>query len=263
MHTLGNKMFIYKITVGTKVYIGFDSKPEYKEHRWKTHCNIARYGKGKCKTKLHIAMKKRGVENCTYEVIESGFTKMVDLALAEIRYIREYNSYRRGLNSTPGGDGLGKRTFAEMTDDEIALLRGALGVHWTKWNQKKWGNTTIEERREKTAHLHTPQIYEQRAETLKKFYKANPEAKTIKGKKIKEWQEQNKDIVKANNKKNGLLGAAKRSKPVAVEWENGKGETFNSRKDFERQTGLWFSTLVEKSKQGVYYKGYKLKDDNE
>ena len=256
-------MFIYKITVGTKVYIGFDSKPEYKEHRWKTHCKIAKYGKGYSKTKLHHAMKKHGIENCVYEVVESGFTKMVDLALAEIRYIKEYNSYKKGLNSTPGGDGLGKHTFSKMTEDEISLLRESLGDHWTKRNQKKWGNTTAEERREKTAHLHTPEIYEQRAETLKKFYKANPEVKNIKGKKIKEWQKENKEIVKANNKKNGLLGAAKRSKPVVVEWENGKGEKFISRRDFERKTGLWFSTLVEKSKQGLYYKGYRLKDSNE
>lgn len=253
-------MFIYKITAGNKVYIGLDSKPEYKQHRWKEHCKMAKYN---AKTKLHQKMKIVGIENCIYEVIERGFEKMIDLALAEIRHIKDYNSYKKGLNSTPGGDGLGKHTLLSMSEDEILKLREALGVHWTKYNQKKWGGMTLEERQKKLAHLHTPKVYAQRAETLKKFYEFNPEIKTEKGKAIKRWQEANKEIVKANNKKNGLLGAAKRSKPVVVEWENGKGETFTSRRDFERKTGLWFSILVEKSKQGLYYKGYKLKEINE
>jgi hypothetical protein len=253
-------MFIYKITAGSKVYIGLDSKPEYKEHRWKEHYKLAKYN---AKTKVHLAMKKVGVDSCTYEVIESGFEKMIDLALAEIKHIKEHNSYKRGLNSTPGGDGLGKHTLLSMKEDEILKLREALGVHWKNYNQKKWGGMTLEERQKKLAHLHTPKVYAQRAETLKKFYECNPGIKTEKGKAIKKWQEANKEIVKANNKKNGLLGAAKRSKPLVVEWENGKGETFKSRRDFERKTGLWFSILVEKSKQGEYYKGYKLKELNE
>ena len=255
-------MFIYKITVGKKVYIGFDSKPEYKEHRWKTHCNIAKYARGKAKTKLHLAMKAHGVENCVYEVIETGFTRIIDLALAEIRYIKEHNSYKKGLNSTPGGDGLGKHVLSAMTEDEIHKLRASLGEHWTLYNKKKWSGLSAEERKEAAAHLHTPEVYEKKSKTLKKYYTSNPEAKSAKGKKIKEWQEKNKETLKANNKANGLKGAAKVSKEVVVEWENGKGEKFKSRKEFERQTGLWFSTLVEKSKKGLYHKGYRLKDSD-
>lgn len=253
-------MFIYKISVGNKFYIGLDSKPEYKENRWKEHCRMAKYN---AKTKVHRAMKELGVENCVYEVIERGFERMIDLALAEIRHIKEHNSYKKGLNSTPGGDGLGRHALLTLTEDEISKLRESLGEHWTKYNQKKWGSMSLQERQEKLAHLHTPEVYAQRAETLKKFYEFNPNVKKEKGEAIKKWQQANKETLKENNRKNGLLGAAKRSKPVVVEWETGKGETFKSRKDFERQTGLWFSTLVEKSKQGVYYKGYKLKDDNE
>ena len=256
-------MFVYKITIGTKVYIGFDSKPEYKEHRWKVHCKLAKYSKSLTKTKLHRAMKKHGIENCIYEVIETGFTKTVDLALAEIKYIKEYNSYKKGLNSTPGGDGLGKHILSAMTEEEITTLRLSLGEHWTAYNKKKWSGLSIEERKEASSHLHTPEVYEKKSNTLKKYYKANPEAKKNKGKKIKEWQEKNKETLKTNNKINGLKGAAKVSKQVVVEWENGKGETFKSRSEFERQTGLWFSTLLAKSKQGLYHKGYKLKDINE
>lgn len=253
-------MFIYKITVGKRVYIGFDSKPEYKQHRWKEHCRLAKYN---AKAVLHKEMKRAGIENCIYEVIETGFTTMVDLALAEIKQIEAHNSYKKGLNSTPGGDGLGRHALLGMSEDDIQKLRETLGAHWTDYNQRKWKGMTLEERQEKLAHLHTPEVYKQRAETLKKFYEFNPDAKIEKGKSIKKWQQANKETVRANNKKNGLLGAAKVSKQVVVEWENGKGETFKSRRDFERATGLWFSTLLEKSKQGLYHKGYKLKDDNE
>jgi len=256
-------MFIYKITVDNQVYIGFDSKPEYKQHRWKTHCRVVKYSKNRPKTKLYNTMKRCGIENCTYEVLERGFTKIVDLALAEIRYINQYNSYRKGLNSTPGGDGLGKNILSTMTEVEIQLLKTSLGEHWTEYNQKKWSALSTDERKQETSHLHTPEIYERKSKTLKKFYESNPNIKAKKGEDIKKWQAQNKDIVAANNKKNGLIGAAKVSKQVVIEREDGKTEVFKSRSEFQRQTGLWFSTLVEKSKRGLYHEGYRLKEMNE
>jgi hypothetical protein len=256
-------MFIYKITVDEKDYIGFDSKPEYKQHRWKTHCRIVKYSKKLPKTKLYNTMKRHGVENCTYEVLESGFKNLVELALAEIKYINQFNSYKKGLNSTPGGDGLGKHVLSSMSEQEINLLKETLGEHWSDYNKKKWSALTPEERKEETSHLHTPEIYERKSATLKKFYAANPDKKKDKGKAIKKWQEKNKETLKENNKKNGLKGAEKVSKEVVVEWENGKGERFKSRREFERQTGLWFSTLVEKSKRGEYYKGYRLRKVDE
>jgi len=255
-------MFIYKITVGDKVYIGLDSKPEYKESRWKRHYQTAKYAKvSATKGKLLPAMKKHGVDNCTYEVIERGFNKMIDLALAEIKWIKHYNSYRKGLNASPGGDGIGQHSLSTMSEESIKVLRDALGEHWTAYNKKKWGGLTTEERKKETAHLHTTEVYEKKANTLKKFYEANPHLKKGKAESIKKWREQNNESFKAMNKKNGLIGAAKVSKQVVVEWENGKGETFKSRSEFERQTGLWFSTLIAKSSRGEYYKGYKLKDD--
>jgi hypothetical protein len=256
-------MFIYKITADNKVYIGFDSKPEYKQHRWKTHCKLVKYSKSRPKTKLYNTMKRCGIENCTYEVIESGFTRMVDLALAEIKYIQIYNSYEKGLNSTAGGDGLGQHHLHAMTEDEIELLKKSLGEYWSTYNQKKWYGLTVDERKEKTAHLHNTEVYEKRADTLKKFYEVNPTVKDDKGKAIKQWQEKNKEIVRTNNKINGLKGAEKVSKEVITEWENGRIEIFKSRSEFQRQTGLWFSTLVAKSKQGLYYKGYRLKEIDE
>ena len=151
-----------------------------------------------------------------YEVVETGFTRMVDLALAEIKYIRQFKSYPRGLNSTPGGDGLGRHLLTSMTEDEILTLRSALGVHWARYNEQKWSGLSDEERKKLSAHLHTPEVYEKKSKTLKKYYEANPEAKADKGKKIKEWQEKNKETVKANNRVNGLKGAAKVSKELSI-----------------------------------------------
>lgn len=253
-------MFIYKIEVGGKVYIGFDSNPEYKETRWRAHCKAAQTTP---KYKLHVEMQKHGIENCVYEVLDRGFTRMVDLALAEINYIKQYDSYRTGLNSTLGGDGMGKHNLLEMTEDEIKKLKESLGEHWTAYNIHRWGKLSAEERKLQSSHLHTDIVYQKKSETLKKFYKANPEVKKEKAIAIKKWQQENIDTVRAINQKNGMLGAAKVSKPVTVYNEGGATEVFKSRSEFQRNTGLWFTTLVEKTKQGLYYKGYKLKDDNE
>ena len=94
-------MFIYKITVGEKIYIGFDTNPSYKLSRWKTHCQNAEKN---LNTKLYNAMILHGIENCKVEIVEDNFKDVVSLALAEIDYIKKYNSFYEGLNSTFGGD---------------------------------------------------------------------------------------------------------------------------------------------------------------
>ena len=93
---------------------------------------------------------------------------------------------------------------------------------------------------------------------MKKFYEANPDIKITKGEVIKEWQNTHKDIVIANNKKNGLKGAIKVSKKVTVLLEDGSTEVYNSISEFQRKTGHWMTTLKEKSAKGEFHNGYKL-----
>lgn len=253
-------MFIYKITVIpiNQVYIGLDTKPLYKLSRWSKHQEEAN---SRCRTKLHTAMNQHGIENCTIEIIEDGFESVGKLALAEINYIKQYNSYRNGLNSTPGGDGLGKHDLTSLTNDEIQQIRTALSESFSEYNKNiKWANTTPADRKELTSHLHTEQVYKKKSDTLKKFYEANPTIKKDKGASIKQWQLENKQQLKETNRINSLKGAAKVSKRLVVETEDGTVLHFNSKSEFQRQTGQWAKTVLEKSKNGEFYNGYKAKE---
>lgn len=248
-------MFIYKITVNTQIYIGFDSKPSYKLSRWKEHCNEANT---RCKTPLHKAMKEYGITNCTIEVLEDNIKSLGDLALAEINYIKKYNSYVNGLNATPGGDGLGKHNLLALSNDDITKIKVALGSHFSKYNQSvKWANTSEADRKLLTQHLHTNEIYEKKSKTLKEYYNHNPDSKKSKSISIKEWQQNNADIMKAQNKINGLIGAEKVSKKLRVETSNGEVLHFNSKSEFRRITGQWANTIIEKTNQGLFYNGFK------
>lgn len=252
-------MFIYKITVvpTNQVYIGLDTKPEYKKSRWKAHLKES---KKNPKGKFHIAIHEHGPENCVYEVIDRGFSSISQLALSEIKYIKEYDSYRNGLNSTPGGDGL-NNDLTMFSDDEIALIREALGEKWREFNKKKWAGTTNEQRKEMIKHCHTEEANFNRAETLKSYYDTVPGSKEKHSAGIKRWQKENPELAKKYRIQNGLKGAEKSSKKVTVLREDGSTEVYNSVTEFQRKTGQWMSTIREKSSIGLFYNGYKLKKD--
>lgn len=252
-------MFIYKITVLPidKVYVGLDTKPEYKKARWKTHCKDSITNP---KGKFHIALHEYGPENCIYEVIERGFTSISHLALAEINYIKQYDSYKNGLNSTPGGDGL-NNDLTIFTNKEALIIREALGEKWREFNKNKWAETTIEQRKEMIQHCHTEQANINRAETLRNYYDNVPGSKEKHSAGIKQWQKENPELAKKYRIQNGLKGAEKTSKKVTLLRDSGEVEVYNSISEFQRQTGQWMSTIREKSKNGEFYNGYKLKDD--
>lgn len=250
-------MYIYKITVTPieKVYIGLDTHPSYKLKRWKEHCkNVPK----QYKTKLYQAMYEHGIKNCTIEILADNFSSVTELALAEIRYIELFDSFNNGLNSTRGGDGMGRHLLHQMTPDDILKIKNALGANFSEYNKQiKWINTTADERKVLTQHLHTEEIYLKKSNTLKKFYETNPAEKDKKKIGIMEWQLANQDLLRANNKKNSLLGAAKVSKKISVETPGGDMLYFSSKSDFQRQTGQWAKTVIEKTKQGLSHNGYK------
>lgn len=250
-------MFIYKITVVPldKVYIGLDTGPSYKLSRWAKHQSSAN---GKSKTKLHTAMRKYGINQCKIEVVEDGFDTVGKLALAEIEYIKKFNSYRKGLNSTPGGDGLGKADLTKVTLIELQKIKEALSDNLSRYNKNiKWADTTPEERKDLTKHLHNETVYAKKSSTLKKFYESNPNAKKEKGKIIKQWQENNRQQLTATNKINGAKGAEKVSKKLKVETEDGEVLYFSSKSEFNRITRQWAATVLQKTKEGKFYNGYK------
>ena len=250
-------MFIYKITIIplNQVYIGLDTKPSYKLSRWKKHQEIA---KKNPKTKLHRAMASVSPSDCIIEIIEDGFTSIGKLALAEILYIEQFDSYKNGLNSTPGGDGLGVHNLSILTTNEILEIKKALGDRLRDYNKNaKWADTGPESRKEKTKHLHTEEVYQKKSNGLKEFYKANPTIKKKKGEHIKQWQADNLDAVRAQNKINSLKGAEKVSKKLMIELESGEVLYYPSKSEFQRKTGQWASTILKKTKEGKFHNGYK------
>jgi len=250
-------MFIYKITVVpvNKIYIGLDTKPSYKLSRWKHHCIES---KTRCQTDLHKTMNLYGIESCNIEILEDNFESIGKLALAEIEYIKKFDSYKNGLNSTPGGDGLGKHDLCNLSEEEILKIKKSLGDNFKNYNKNiKWANTSEADRKEMTKHLHTEEIYKKKSKTLKNFYIANPDVKKQKGKGIKKWQENNSEKLKEQNRINSAKGAAKVSKKLKVALQSGEVLYYPSKSEFQRQTGQWANTILKKTRQGLFHNGYK------
>ena len=93
-----NIMGIYKIEnlITQEVYIGqsIDIAKRWDQHK------KAYYDETK-NQKLYINMRRHGIENFKFEVIE--ITKeRNNLDLLEFQYIEIYDSYKNGLNSTSG-----------------------------------------------------------------------------------------------------------------------------------------------------------------
>lgn len=265
-------MFIYKITniINGKIYIGYDSGSVVENSRWKDHLKFYKYNKKKV---LYFAMRKHGVENFSFEIVEEVET-FSELLNREVYMIDCLQSYQKnvGYNRTLGGDG--GDTFSIRSIESQNQTREKMKAGALKWwanvdsdsrkdllkylNKEKWKNSSPEERKILTQHLHNDEIYQARAQTLKEFYSANPNVKQQKGKDIKKWQEQNLEKVKEQNRINSAKGAAKVSKRLKVELETGEVLYYPSKSEFQRKTSQWANTIIQKTQQGVFYNGYKI-----
>lgn len=87
---------IYKITnnINGKIYIGQSIDIE---HRWNEH------QKAKTNFYLHNAIRKYGIENFDFEIIEECEEHLLNSR--EIFWIDYYDSYNNGYNLTTGGEG--------------------------------------------------------------------------------------------------------------------------------------------------------------
>ena len=89
--------YIYKITnlINGKIYVGKSKNPKV---RWRQHKSHSK----KRNTKLYYAMRKYGIENFIFEVLEECDENIINDK--EIYYISSLNPY---YNMTDGGDGGG------------------------------------------------------------------------------------------------------------------------------------------------------------
>lgn len=91
---------IYKITnnINNKCYIGQSIEIE---HRFQEHKKLYNWKREKNKI-LYQAFQKYGIENFTFEIIET--CKKEELDKKEQYWINFYNSYKNGYNMTSGGE---------------------------------------------------------------------------------------------------------------------------------------------------------------
>jgi hypothetical protein len=246
-------MFIYKITniENSLCYVGLDTHAEYRQKRWKDHKRDC----GKIDSKFYKALRGN-IDKFSYDVIYRTMD-IGDLLTKEIEYIAEFDSYKNGYNSSPGGDAFYHRDLKNITTelyDKIISIKREWAI---ELNKKKWEDTLPEERKVLCKHLHTPEINEARADTLRQYYQVNPEAKKHKGRAIKLWQENNKELVKETNKKNGLKGAEKVSKKVKIEFQDGSIKIYNSKSEFNREHGEIINAILRKTKDNNSHRGFK------
>ena len=202
-------------------------------------------------------MKEYGLENCKYEVVEDSFTSIGKLALAEIRYIKQYNSFKDGLNSSTGGDGFGKYGLKDLPEEEILSIKLALGETFRQYNKKKWANTTPEQRKEMVKNAFTPEVNAERAKTLKEYYKANPDVIEAKSAAMIISRNKDKEYRDMLAKKASKKGAEKVSKKVKIEFQNGDIKIYNSKSEFNRENGIIVNRILKKTKENKSHRGFK------
>jgi group I intron endonuclease len=118
---------IYKITnkINNKCYIGKSSNIE---ERWQYHVN-RRYDNKEYNKPLYRALRKYGINNFSFEIIEELENYEQDSNKREQYWIKFYNSYgESGYNGTKGGDGgvtvaNPRETYGKLTTEEVIYLR--------------------------------------------------------------------------------------------------------------------------------------------
>lgn len=93
-------IYIIRNTVNDKVYIGQTTMSV--RERFMAHLKPSTHKK-RGTYKIYNAMDKYGKENFYYEILEEN-VPVSELDKKEIAYIKEYDSFDNGYNSTPGGN---------------------------------------------------------------------------------------------------------------------------------------------------------------
>lgn len=91
-------IYIIRNNINNKVYIGQTTRTM--ETRFKQHI----YDSNKLNTHIYKAMRKYGVDNFYVELIEDNIPSE-ELDNKEVMYIKNFDSYYNGYNSTLGGEG--------------------------------------------------------------------------------------------------------------------------------------------------------------
>lgn len=250
-------MFIYKITDvdNGKSYIGADTKPKRHSSRWKRHLSNVKKS-GFRKTKFYKALHKRE-DSFIYEILYEANT-IGELFLKEIEYIERFDTFNNGYNSTLGGDCF--KTLIRTTDEYQKLVE-FFRTRQAEYNTTiKWFGTTTEDRKELTKHLHTEDVYKQKAITLKEYWKEVDKKERLKG--LLDYITNNKENYQARAKFASDKALEKTRKKVSVlNLLTGEILSFPSCKD-AKLNGVNVDYLIKKKKDGKIDKQWKIIDDS-
>jgi group I intron endonuclease len=105
---------IYKATntINGKVYIGFDSK-------WPRRQMVHKSNHKKILYKFYNAILKYGWENFEWEILYQSKDREHTLRTMEPQFIKEYDSFKTGYNSTLGGEGV----FGRIVSNEERKIK--------------------------------------------------------------------------------------------------------------------------------------------
>lgn len=135
-------MIVYLCTnlINGKQYVGITSISLNK--RKSNHKSLAL----QCgsQTKFHRALRKHGVENFKWEILDESAANVEILIEKEIEYISKFNTYKYGYNMTIGGDG----AVGSVHSDEWKLQQSkrAKNFHQENKEHQKWLKMSLEEK---------------------------------------------------------------------------------------------------------------------
>jgi len=196
---------IYLITnqVTDKRYVGYTDNIE---RRWASHRHYGTLGKGSCK-RLYASMKKHGLENFKFEILEEGIRTRELARTREKQLIESMGTHVKGYNATPGGTG------GDMSD--VPGWREAVARSRESRSPESYATCGM---RGKT---HTKETRKKQSEARKKYWKSLSEEELVaRGRKLK-------------GKRNGMFGKSpKNSKKIEF-----KGKIYASLTEASKETG--------------------------
>ena len=114
MKKINKNMIIYRILFpNNKCYIGLTTRTLNKRKKEHFYDSIVK------KTKLYRAIRKYGYYNLKWEIINKTAINWKHLNKLEKKYIKEYNSYHKGYNSSLGGE---EGNFYDLPEKKIVKL---------------------------------------------------------------------------------------------------------------------------------------------
>ena len=166
--------FIYLITCNGKYYVGQTAQ----NNKYSRVSDHVRYGSGKScnpgdNPHLYNSIKKYGIENTLFKVIDTTATSQIELNKLEQKYIKHYKCDDReyGYNKTKGGEGTTGFKHSE--------------------EQKKANSDRMTE-----LFSHPENIEKQRIR-ISQYYKNNPNAGPEHGDRLREIHKNNPEIAKS------------------------------------------------------------------